>query len=214
MSSKITNIILLILILAAFVGGTWAYPQLPERVASHWNTAGEVNGSMGRFLGVFLLPFIMAFLWFLYGIIPRVDPLKKNIAGFRKAYNAFWAFIMAFFLYVFVLTLAWNLGHRFDMTLAILPAVGVLFYVIGMVIEKSKRNWFMGIRTPWTLSSDVVWEKTHTLGGLLFKLVALVTLASLFFSPSVAILVIIVSALGVSLITVVYSYVVYRALKK
>jgi len=87
--------------------------------------------------------------------------------------------------YVYALSLLWNIGSRFDISRMLMPAIAVLWYVLGSVLQQSKRNWFMGIRTPWTLSNDVVWHKTHQLGGKLFKLSALIVLVSIFV-PSTA----------------------------
>ena len=99
------------------------------------------------------------------------------------------------------------------MTLAMVPALGILFYFVGIVTEKAKRNWFIGIRTPWTLSSDIVWNKTHKIGGKLFKIAALIAFSGLFF-PKYAILLVIVPVILVALYTIVYSYFEYKKQKK
>jgi len=215
MTKKTTNIILLMLIAAAAIIGAILYPSLPDKVASHWNAAGEADGTMSKFWGVFLLPMIMAGLFLLYLIIPRVDPLRANIESFRKHYNIFWVFMFAFFIYIFGLTMVWNLGHRFNFTMTIIPAMSALLYAIGFIIEKSKRNWFVGIRTPWTLSSDIVWEKTHKLGGKLFKVAAVLSLFGLFLRGESAIVAtLIVPVMAVSVITIVYSYLEFRRQNK
>jgi uncharacterized membrane protein len=121
-------------------------------------------------------------------------------------------FLLAFLLYVFGLQLAWNLGARFDFVQALIPALAVLWYVTGVVLGQIKRNWFMGIRTPWTLSSDAVWDRTHALGGQLFKIAAVISLAGLFFRGGLVIVMVIVPVLAVAVVTVAYSYVVYRQL--
>lgn len=213
MSTKNTNITLFVFIVVATGLGIFLYPSLPEQIASHWDSAGMVNGYMSKFWGIFLLPIIMLGIFGLYYIIPKVDPLKRNIESFRKYYNAFWIFLFAFFLYIFILMMAWNLGYRFNFSFAIIPAIAVLFYILGMILEKSKRNWFVGIRTPWTLSSDVVWEKTHKLGGKLFKIAALISLLALI-SPkdSYFVIFLVIPIVAVSLITIVYSYLEYKKL--
>jgi uncharacterized membrane protein len=119
----------------------------------------------------------------------------------------------AFFAYIFGLTLAWNFGYIFNFTTAIIPAMAVLFFFIGFFLEKLKRNWFVGIRTPWTLSSDIVWEKTHKLGGNLFKIVALISLTGLFFKGGVVVAVMVVPAIIVAIVAIIYSYIEYKKLK-
>ncbi len=211
--NRTTNIVLLIFVAAAFASGAFFYPQLPDKIASHWNASGEVDGYMNKFWGVFILPVIMLVLFVMYWVIPKIDPLKRNIELFRKYYNGFWIFLFVFLLYVFGLQTSWNLGLRFNFSTAIVPAVAMLWYAVGIIIGKAKRNWFIGIRTPWTLSSDVVWEKTHKLGSKLFKIAAFISLLGLFFKNGILVAAIVAPAVGVALITLVYSYIEYRKLR-
>ena len=95
------------------------------------------------------------------------------------------------------------------MSVAIMPAMGLLFILIGLFIRKAKRNYFIGIRTPWTLANDVVWKKTHKLGGVLFVIAGILTLLSMFF-PDKAFIILMVDILGATIISVVYSYLVFR----
>jgi len=213
MNTKNTNVIILALIVVAFVVGFIFYPQLPEKVASHWNSAGEPNGFMNRFWGTFLMPIVMVGLFLLYFIIPKIDPLKSNIESFRKYYNVLWIFMFAFFLYVFAITIVWNLGFEFNFLFAMVPAIAVLWFFLGVFLKKIKRNWFMGIRTPWTMSNDIVWDKTHKLGGTLFEISALISLSALFLKSEMVIFAVIVPAILVAIITVVYSYFEYKKLK-
>lgn len=181
-----TRALIITLVLASFLIGAYFYPQLPERMASHWDAAGEVNGYMSRFWGVFFMPVFSVFLLALFFLIPRIDPLRENVAKFRSAFDGFILVIEAFFLYLYALTIAWNLGLRFDMTAMMLPGLSLIFIYMGFLLDKAERNFFIGIRTPWTLSSDRVWDKTHRLGAKLFRAVGLLTLLGLVF-PAYAI---------------------------
>ena len=154
---------------------------MPEKMASHWNIKGEVDGYLSKFWGLFLMPLLSIGILLLYLIIPNIDPLKKNIEKFRKYFDGFIILLLLFLFYLYVLTIFWNLGLKFDIGQAIMPALAILFYYCGILLEKAKRNWFIGIRTPWTLSSDEVWDKTHKLGGKLFKIAGLFVLLGLFF---------------------------------
>ncbi len=214
MNSKTTNYIILSTVILSFVLGIVFYPELPDQIASHWNASGEVDGYMSKFWGTFFLPFMMAGMYLFYLIIPKIDPLKKNIESFKSVYNQFWLWMFVFILYINVLSLSWNLGLRFNFTVAMVPAMALLFYVIGNLLEKSKRNWFVGIRTPWTLSDDVVWDKTHRLGGRLFKLMALFSLSGFFVNEKYIIFTIIIPVIAVTVITFVYSYVEYKKILK
>ncbi len=204
-----TRIIMAVLVAASFIVSFYAYPMLPETVASHWNSAGEVDGYMNKDFMVFLMPAISLLLFGLFLVIPRIDPLKKNLEKFINYFNLFFISIIAFMLYIHIITLGWNFGVNFNMSYAITPAISLLFYFIAIMMEKSERNWFIGIRTPWTLSSDRVWKKTHALGAKVFKLMAVVLLLTMLFGKGTmfyAVMVMLAAVLGI----VVYSYLEYR----
>lgn len=201
-------------ILAALGVSIYLYPLLPDKIASHWNVDGEVDGYMPKFIGVFLAPIIMLVLYAFYIFIPRMDPLSRNIDEFRGTFNLFWVALFTFFFYVFAITTAWNVGMRFDFAYALAPAMGLLFYFIGSLLRASKRNFFVGIRTPWTLSSDMVWVKTHRVGGRLFEFTGILTIVAAFFGGKSA-MITMFSCLVVSTVTsIVYSYVLYKNIEK
>ena len=197
------------IILSSFVLAIYFYPFLPEQVASHWSAQGEVDGYMSKCWGLFLMPIISLAVFLLFLVIPKIDPLKKNIEKFRKEFDKFIVIIVLFLFYIYILTLVWNLGWEFDMSRMIIPALGLLFYFVGDVVGKAKRNWFVGIRTPWTLSSDRVWDKTHKIGGKLFKIIGIVALLG-FFVPKYAIYIILIPVLVAAIFLVLYSYFEYR----
>ncbi len=200
-----TTLIALGLILLSLATGIVLYPQLPDRVASHWNIRGESDGSSSKMF-VFFLPALTAILLGFFLLIPKIDPLRRNIAEFRKYYDLFILSFTGFMSYLFLLTILWNTGYVFNMPQMLAPGFGVLFYCTGIVLENAKKNWFIGIRTPWTLSSDVVWHKTHKIGGKLFKACGVVAVFGALV-PAYALLLVIVPVVAVALYTVVYSYV-------
>ncbi|MFZ5822273.1 MAG: SdpI family protein [Chloroflexota bacterium] len=210
MSTRTTTILSIALIVIAFVISAAVHNQLPEQVASHWNTANQVDGYMSRFWGAFLTPVVSAGMLALFLVLPQIDPLKANVEKFRAAFNGFIALMVAFMLYVHGLTLAWNLGFdQFDMGAALLPALGLIFIFAGSMMRQARRNYFIGIRTPWTLSSDQVWDETHRVGGTLFILSGLLALLGAFF-PRYAFWLVLAPLLGSSVFLVVYSYVLYQ----
>ena len=211
MTTKTTTIITLVLIGLAALAGVALWNQLPDQMASHWNANDEVDGTMPKFWGVFLMPLITLGMLVLFLILPGVDPLKANIAQFRESFNLFILVIVAFMLYVHGLTLAWSLGYQdFKMSAAMLPFMGVLFIAVGWMLKKAKRNFFIGIRTPWTLSSDTVWDKTHQFGSILFMASGVLAIIGGFFGGMTAFWLMFVPLIGSSLFLVVYSYVLYR----
>jgi uncharacterized membrane protein len=210
MSTRTTLIIVSILIVASTLAGLLLWNQLPDSMASHWGADDQVNGHMSKFWGVFLMPLITIGMLLLFLVIPSIDPLKANIAQFRDYFNTFIALITAFMVYIYALTLLWNLGYtNFRMSTAMLPAMGLLFIFMGVMIGKAKRNYFIGIRTPWTLSSDKVWDETHRIGGKLFIASGVLALLGAFF-PTYAFWFLFVPIMGTALFTVIYSYILFR----
>jgi uncharacterized membrane protein len=211
MNTRTTTIIVLILIAAATIAGVVFWNQFPEPMASHWNVNDQVDGYMPKFWGVFMMPLINLGLFLLFLVIPLIDPLKANIAKFRGVFNVFIAFIIGYMTYVHALTLLWNLGYTdFGIGNAMLPAIGLLFIVVGFLIRKSKRNWFIGIRTPWTLSSDRVWDETHRVGGILFIISGVAAVVGGFFGGMVAFWSLLIPVLVSVLFLVIYSFVLYQ----
>lgn len=211
MTTRTTTIIVLILIAAATIAGLLLWGQFPEQMASHWNENDQVDGYMPKFWGVFLMPLVTLGMFLLFLVIPNIDPLKANIAKFRDTFNLFVTFIIGFMIYVHALTLLWNLGYtNFKLSQAMLPAMGLLFIVIGSLLRKAKRNFFIGIRTPWTLSSDYVWDKTHQLGAVLFTASGVLAVIGGFFGGMIAFWFLFVPMIGSTIFVLIYSYVLYQ----
>lgn len=204
-----TEVIALGIILISFLIGIYFYSKMPEMMASHWNAKGEVDGYMSRFWALFLMPLMSFGLFLMFLIIPKIDPLKQNIEKFRKYFDIFIILMLGFLFYIYLLTIFWNLGTRFSMTQLMIPALSALFYYCGILVENAKRNWFIGIKTPWTLSNEKVWEKTHKLGGKLFKAAAIIILLGIVLE-NYALLFVLAPIFFVSIYLVVYSYFQYQ----
>jgi uncharacterized membrane protein len=211
MSTRTTTIIVLIMIVAATLAGLLLWSRLPDQVASHWNVNDQVDGYMSKFWGVFLLPLITLGMFLLFLAVPSIDPMKANIAQFREAFNLFIVLMVGFMLYLYGLTLAWNLGYtHFRMSGAMLPAIGLLIIFVGFLMRQAKRNFFIGIRTPWTLSSDTVWNETHRVGAILFMISGVLAFIGGFFGGRTAFWMMFVPIIGSTLFLLVYSYVLYQ----
>ncbi len=213
MKTRTTLIIILaagmVMLLAGFLLGQHMGP----RVATHWNAAGEADGYGSLFMGLYFLPLLAMGLSILILFMPAIDPLKKNIAEFKEDYNLFILSFAGFFYYLQGITLTWNMGASFSMNAALAPAFGLFFILTGWMIGKAKRNYFIGIRTPWTLANDEVWASTHQLGGKLFIASGVLTMLCVIF-PDAAITVLLFTAIGSSVITMVYSYFEFRRVEK
>jgi len=201
------------LVLLSFTVGVLLYARLPAMLASHWDGRGQVDGYMGRFWGVFFLPVALAGIAGLLLAIPSIDPLEANIARFRTQYDRFVLLTVGFLFYLHLLTLLWNLGVQMHLLQMLAPAAAALFYAVGALMQHARRNYFVGIRTPWTLSSDEVWDRTHRAAGTWFRWAGLVALGGVLW-PDYGLLFIIVPVMVAAIYSTVYSYREFRRLTK
>ncbi len=167
-------IISLIALLATSAIIVYMYPSIPPIIASHWNMEGTADGFSQKEM-IFLPLAIALGVLVLLEFLPRFDPLQKNYAKFEHPYGLFRLTLVLFFCYLALAMLAFNF-YEFNFSYAMIPALAALFYILGTIMGKLRRNWFIGIRTPWTVSSDVVWEKTHQKASVIFRFLGILLL--------------------------------------
>ena len=201
---------LLLLIALMFGAALVVWPSAPSDIPVHWNASGQVDRYGGKFEGLLLLPLMALGLYLLMWYLPTIDPGRLNYARFGGAYTAIRAGVLLLMAGIYAMVIAWVLGSPVDMSRAVPLAVGALFVLFGSVLGQVQPNWFVGIRTPWTLSSTESWSRTHRLGGrlfvalgVLFALTGLLNVGSFGF-------VVIGTAVAVVAVLVVYSYVIWR----
>jgi uncharacterized membrane protein len=203
----------LMIIVAQLLVGIYLYPWMQERVAIHWGLSGDADGYGSKFLGLFGIPIVSAVILPLFLVLPRIDP-SRGIQRFRGGYDWFVFGFVAFMAYVHGVTLAWNLGLRLDMMRMLAPALGAMFYGIGALMGRSRLNWFVGIRTPWTLSDERVWDATHELGGRLFKACGVLAVVGVLAEGWLALALIMVPVLFAGVYLIYFSYSRYQKLKE
>lgn len=196
------------LVIASFALGAYFYPILPGSVATHWNSVGQPNGYMPKSLGSFIIPVISLFIMLIFTLIPRIDPLKENIKEFIGYYYGFMVVFIAFMLLVQLQVLLWDSGTPATNDLVIPIALGILFFYAGILVEHAKRNWFIGVRTPWTLSNDRVWDKTNNIGGKLFKICGVIAIIGVAFGEY-SVLVAVIPIILVAIFLAIYSYILF-----
>jgi uncharacterized membrane protein len=200
----------LLLVVAAVAASIFYYPKLPETMTTHWSASGEPNGFSSRLWGAWLFPLIMAAMWLILRAIPHIDPRKANYEKFSGMYDALIILILAFMLAMHIVLLMAATGVPIRMERVVMPSVGVFIAIMGILIPKAHPNWFVGIRTPWTLTSDLSWERTHKLGGTLFVILGVLMVASSFLAPEIAIWILVAAALGITIFLFAYSYQVWK----
>jgi len=199
-----------LLVVLAFVVAGVAYGRMPARVPIHWDIHGRANGWGGPAMAAFFMPCILAAIWLLLVVIPRIDPLRANYAKFQGTYATLMDLILTFMFLTYLLLLGAALGMHTDLSRATAALIGLLFVGMGNILPRARRNWFIGIRTPWTLSSDRVWDRTHRVAGYLFTCAGVLAVIASVINGAVGILVTIVVVLVAVIGAAAYSYVVWR----
>jgi len=197
------------IVLVATLLSVVAGPALPERMTTQWDPGGLPAGTMSKQVVLVGGPSLVLGMVLLFEAIPRIDPLAENITSFQTAYDAAALLIAGFGAYVYGFVLAWNLGYGISVQQALAPALAVLYVALGFLLEHAERNWFVGIRTPWTLSSAEVWRHTHDRAAILFKLAGVIALGGLVF-PAYFVYFVAVPAAVIAIFATVYSYLDYR----
>jgi len=198
----------------ALIVGLYVYQFLPDQVPVHWNAAGEVDRYGSPEEGAFLMPVMMLLIVGLFFVIPRIAVFRKNFETFKKQYWILCAALQLFLLAVFAATLMPIAGIPLNMNTFIFFMVGALFVLIGILMPSFKRNFFVGVRTPWTIANDEVWDKTHKVTGKLFIVCGIIIFIASFIPAPYSVWAILVSAFGVTGISIGYSYWYYKKIGK
>jgi uncharacterized membrane protein len=184
--------------------------KVPAQIATHWDLRGRVDG-YGSWAGIVAVPVTCAFVGGFLMVLPIVGPLRENLQRSKAAYGRIAITVFAFMTVVHVCVVLSAMGVKVPMIRVLVVGMGIMFALIGKWIEKLKRNLWAGIRTPWTLASDVVWERTHRAGAKVFVVTGLmISVVGLFAGAWIALIVLVGATLGFGVWAMVYSYHVHR----
>ncbi|KGP75113.1 integral membrane protein [Desulfosporosinus sp. Tol-M] len=206
--------LIIILILLGFALGIYFYPLLPDRVPIHWNASGEVNGYGSKLFGAFGLPAISLAMYLMFLVLPYIDPRRKNYADFRSTYQFLKYILILFFLGIEVMTFLIASGVIVNKPILIQIMVSLLFILIGNVMGRFKHNYFVGIKTPWTLANEEVWRKTHRLAAPLWVLGGVVNILLTFLDLHFNGIGFVIIIAVISIVPAVYSYIAYQQIVK
>lgn len=204
-----------ILVAVALAISLAAYGRLPDPMPVHWDIHGQVDGYGSRIVGAFLNPLIMLAIALLIPVLPKIDPRGKSYDKFMPTYFTMMNATITLLFVIHIVALGSAMGLNIPILRLIPAAFGSLFIVLGNLLPRVRPNWMVGIRTPWTLSSDRVWERTHRVGGYLMMGAGVILVVATPFVPAAAAIAlimggVIVAALG----SVIYSYVAWRQEKR
>jgi uncharacterized membrane protein len=217
--TRIYVILCIVVAAATLAASLILYPQMPEKIPTHWNIQGEIDGYGHKQWAAFLMPAILAGLLLLFWAIPYLSPKHFEVDTFRSTYWFIILVISVMMAFIHGLTLWAALAAQdkpVDITRLMLGGLLIMFALIGNVLGKVRRNFFVGIRTPWTIANERVWNDTHRLAGRLFVGGALVGLLAVCLPlplPGVTIAVVVVIVAS-SAAPAVYSLILYKRLEK
>ena len=187
-----------------------ALPHLPATMPIHWGANGEADGFATKINAMILTVGIMVLIYFIIAFVPRIDPRKENYKYFSKTYNIVLNAVLLLFFFVNMSTILQGLGYNVPMSYIAPIMAGLVFIIIGNYLQRVRSNYFMGIRTPWTLSNETVWKKTHRLSGKLFFMGGLLILISAFLPDGYKSVIMWGSIVLCVAIPYLYSYLAYK----
>jgi len=202
------------LLILSFLAGVYFYQHFPNLVPTHWNFRGEVDGYSRPLIAAFVIPFFMLVMYLVFLFLPSLDPKKEQYLNFAGTYHHFKDLIVAFLFILFMLTGLNGVGYQIQISFWAPILVGVLFIIIGLLLEKVKTNWFLGIRTPWTMSSETVWAKTHQLSSRVLVVAGLLLAATVLVPVKLKVALFIIAIVLIVLGLPIYSYFLYAREKK
>jgi uncharacterized membrane protein len=201
----------LALIAGAFALSAWLYPSLPEKIPTHWNIEGQADGYGPKEVAAWLLPAIALGLLGFMCLIPQLSPRGYQVDVHGRAFSVLLVALTALFVFIHLMSLAAAMRPGLEVGRPLVAGVMVFLAALGMTFSGIKRNFFIGVRVPWTIASERVWDDTHHLaarvwvvGGILGAVLGAVGLtlpALLLVAP-------------MALVPIVYSFFRYRQLER
>ena len=209
-----------LIVVLMFAIAFYAYPlvQADENgmIITHWGIDGIPNGWADRTVGVFLVPIVTLIIYLGLLLIPFIEVYRKNLDEFRQQFWGFKVILVFVMGVIYIATLIPNLGYwnGFDPIIIVVPAIALLFFYVGYMLNFTKRNFFIGVRTPWTLADEKVWDKTNKLAGRLFWICGALALVSLVTTGDARLAFIVLPAVLTAIIASLYSLYEYKRTKR
>ncbi|QDV90229.1 Immunity protein SdpI [Phycisphaerae bacterium RAS2] len=213
MMSRNHYLLMIGMILAGAAFGGAFYNSIPDPAPTHWNLKGEIDGYGPRWVAAFLMPIIAAGLVGLLAGLPLLGPFRENFERFRSTYGRICVAVLTLIMAIHVVFVLGATGRNMQVGATISIILGLMLTLLGNYMGKVRRNFYVGIRTPWTLANDVVWERTHRVGSKIMVAVGLVIAAAGFFLNDLVCFIVMMSSLGFLVVwSLLYSLMLYRRL--
>lgn len=197
-----------LLILITWTFNALIYPRLPAKLPTHWNVAGQVDQYTAKLAALLVFSLLPALIYALMRFLPRLDPRRENYVYFQGFYNLLVYLLCTFLVILNYVVVLYALGYRVPVSTIVPVAVSGLFILTGNSLTRVRPNYFVGIRTPWTLADPTVWQRTHRVGGRLMVAGGIAGLLGSF-AGRYAFAIFLTAVLGSTVITIAYSYYLY-----
>jgi uncharacterized membrane protein len=206
----------ILLVAISAVAAAWLSPQLPDRIPTHWNIRGEVDGYGGKWT-LFMMPIMMAGMLVFFYYLPALSPKSFEVDTSKPTYLYIMVLVVGLFTYmqgVLLYTVYQTMAKQptFDLGRAFIAGMFLFFGLLGNVIGKVRKNFYIGIRVPWTLASDRVWNDTHRMAAWLWVGAGVLGFVWIVLGWSLVVAIALLVAAG--LIPIVYSFIHYKALER
>jgi len=190
------------------------YSHLPARVPSHWDIHGNVDAYSSRFFGAFFAPLMNIGIYLLLLFTPLLDPKRDNYPRFAQGYTAIRWGVVLLFSVLYITSILFALGYHINIGFIVKGMVAILFIIIGNYMGQFRHNYFVGIKTPWTLASEEVWQLTHRLSSRIWVACGLLCLAMSFINAVWSGVVYFLAIMLMVIIPMVYSYLIFNRIQK
>jgi len=179
---KIFWIIKLLIIMGMFVTAYYVYPAMPEKFPTHWNFDGHIDGYASKVFRVYLFPVLTLAIAFLMPLVCYMDPRKERFKPFAKPWEVIQFIFVLFLAYMFFVMLYIVAHPGVSMNPFMMMGLGILFVLLGNYMGKIRQNYTVGIRVPWTIDNEEVWNRTHRFGGWCFVVAGLIVMMNAYFN--------------------------------
>ncbi|MCX7727129.1 MAG: SdpI family protein [Chitinispirillaceae bacterium] len=202
------------IIVIMFIITLVSYNSIPQQIPVHWNIKGEADSYLPKNpFSASLMPLLALGLWILFLILPNIDPRKEKYEKFYGVYQIIKnSLILFLFLLQIVLTANWT-GHSLPVEKFVPAGISILFIILGNFMGKIRQNYFVGIKLPWTIENEDVWNKTHRFSGKIWVIGGIVAFISVFFNSTITATVFSVCLVLMLLLPILYSYSIYQKVK-
>lgn len=187
-------------------------PMLPDKIPTRWDLMGEISNYSSKYL-IIMFAVLPLLIYAMMQVLPKIDPKRESYSKHNKAYQTVRITTSVFMMIIYFMVLFASLGYELRVDIFVKLGIGIIFIIIGNVLSQARRNFFFGIKTPWTLSNDVVWKKTHRVGAYAFVFLGFLMIISAFITGIISVILLLMGIIIAVIFPIVYSYCEYKKVK-